>query len=57
MVGKISREIGEFYYTVLNRGVPKIVILPYFEGNEDFIDDYLERYEIEKNRTKLKKEL
>ena len=57
MIGKISQEIGNMHYTVINRGVPKMVVLPYFEGNDDYIEDYLERYEIEKNQKKLQKEL
>jgi len=57
IIGKISREIGNFYYTVVNRGIPKMVILPYFEGNEEFIEDYLEKYEIEKNKENIQKEL
>jgi hypothetical protein len=34
-----------------------MVMLPYFENNEEFIDDYLEEYEIRKNRIKLQKEM
>ncbi len=57
IIGKISREMGNFYYTVVNRGTPKMIVLPYFEGNEDYIEDYLERYEIQKNKAKIQKEL
>jgi hypothetical protein len=32
-------------------------MLPYFDNNEEFIDDYLEEYEIRKNREKLQKEM
>lgn len=56
-IGKISREIGSIYYTVINRGKPRMVVLPYFEGNDDYIEDYLEKYEIEKNREKLQQDL
>ena len=53
----ISREIENTNYTVINRGKPKMVILPYFEDNDDFIQDYLEEYEMSKNSAKLRKEL
>lgn len=56
-VGKISQEIGNFHYTVLNRGKPKMVVLPYFEGNEGWLEDYLEAYEIQLNKSALTEEL
>lgn len=56
-IGKISEEIVENSYVVTNRGLAKIVMLPYFDGCDDFIDDYMEEFEIIKNRNKLQKEL
>lgn len=57
IIGTVSKEIETKQYTVINRGVPKMVVLPYFEGNEDYIEDYLERFEIQKNQKKLQEEL
>ena len=59
---EIQRNISIFsdiegYYMVMNRWVPKKIILPYFEDNEDFVMDYLEEYEIRKNKKELQKEL
>jgi len=34
-----------------------MIMLPYFENNEEFIDDYLEEYEIRKNKVNLQKSL
>jgi hypothetical protein len=34
-----------------------MVLLPYFENNDDIIDDYLEQYEINKNSKNLKKQI
>ncbi len=43
--------------TVVKNGKAKMVILPYFENNDDLIEDYLEEYEIQQNQKKLEKEL
>ena len=56
-VGRFAREIDNGAFTVINRGKPKMVILPYFEDSNDLVEDYLESYLISKNRKKLKKEL
>ena len=55
-IGQLTKNIGNTTYTVTNRWKPKMTILPYFDDNEDFINDYLEEYEIQKNKNKLKKE-
>lgn len=55
-VGRFSREIEETAFTVINRGKPKMIILPYFEQSQDFIDDYLEAFEMSKNKKKLQKD-
>ena len=56
----LQKNIGSLAgkaYTVVNRGKPEFFIVPYFEGNEAWLEDYIEEYEMSKNRTKLKKEL
>lgn len=55
-IGEITAGIGEKSYIVTNRGEGKIVMLPYFDGCDEFIDDYMEDYEMLKNREKLVKE-
>ena len=44
-------------YTVIKRGEPKTIIIPYSEKAETMLDDYLEDLEIEKNNKTLKYEL
>lgn len=44
-------------YTVVNRGKPEAIILPFFEGGKELIEDYLEDYEMWLNRDKLNEEL
>lgn len=56
-IGKISESIGEKTFIVTNRGEAKVVLLPYFDGCDEFIEDYMEDYEMNKNRDKLKKEM
>lgn len=56
----LQKNIGSLAgkaYTVVNRGKPEFLILPYCEGSDEFLEDYMEEYEMMKNRTKLKKEL
>ncbi len=52
-IGQISDSIGEKSYIVTNRGVGRMVILPYYEGCDDFIADYMEDFEMIKNQKKL----
>lgn len=33
------------------------MIVPYFEGSEVWVEDYLEEYEMRKNKNKLQKEM
>lgn len=56
-IGEISANIGKKSYIITNRGEGRMVILPYFDGCDEFIDDYMEEYEISKNRDQLKSEL
>ncbi len=52
-IGEITSNIGRGVYIVTNRGMGKIVMLPYFDGCDDKIADYMEDYEIEMNKAKL----
>lgn len=42
---------------ISRRGRPEGIIVPFFSGYEDFVTDYMEAYEMNKNREKLSKEL
>lgn len=53
----ISKDIEIENYTIVNRGKPRMVVLPYFEDNDELVNDYLEEYEMKKNSKKLKKDL
>lgn len=52
-IGKLEKKA----YILVNRGKPEAVILPYFEGNEEIIEDYLEDLEIAQNRESLAKKV
>ncbi len=51
------KQIGDTFQIITSRGKPKAVWLPYFEGNTEFIEDYLEAYEIHQNRVTLQKKM
>lgn len=53
-IGEVSELIQENAYIVTNRGKGRIVMLPYFDGCDENILEYLEDYEMYKNRDKLK---
>ncbi len=42
-------------YTVVNKGEPKTMIIPYFEWLQEIVEDYLEEMEIYSNKEKLSK--
>lgn len=54
-IGNISTTIADKSYIVTNRGKGRIVMLPYFEGCDDTISDYLEDFTMIKNSQKLQK--
>lgn len=54
-IGQLSRTIAKDVYIVTNRGLGKIVMLPYFDGCDQYIADYIEDYEMAKNQSKLQK--
>jgi predicted ATP-binding protein involved in virulence len=53
-IGQISKNIGENFYIVTNNGKGKMIILPYFDGCDEFMSDYRENYEMYLNRKNLK---
>lgn len=55
-IGKISKSVKDDYLLVNTRGKPTMVVLPYFEDNDDLIADYMEDYFIAKNKKKLQEE-
>lgn len=54
-IGRISDTINEQSYIVTNHGEGKIVMLPYFDGCDDTIAEYMEDFEMKKNRSVLQK--
>jgi len=57
-IGALSRDIKQvLYYIVLNKGKPKVIMLPYFDNCDKSIDEYLENYEISQNKLKIKKRM
>ena len=55
-IGSIAKNIEKNALTVTTRGKPKMMIVPYFDGCSDMIDDYMEEFLLWKNRQKLQKE-
>lgn len=53
-IGEISATIEETGFIVTNRGEGKIVMLPYFDGCDENIAEYIEDFEMFKNHKKLK---
>ncbi len=54
-IGKISQSIGEEIYIVTSHGKGKIILLPYFDGCDETITEYIEDYEMDQNKVKLQK--
>ena len=55
-IGEISASIGEKSYIVTNQGKGRIVMLPYFDGCDRLIEEYMEDFEMYANKEKLQKE-
>lgn len=53
-IGELSHSIQEMSFIVTNHGQGKIVMLPYFDGCDENITEYLEDFEMAKNQEKLK---
>lgn len=54
-IGKLSKNIGEETYVVTVHGKGKIVMLPYFDGCDANMSEYMEDYEMMRNREVLQK--
>lgn len=54
-IGEITANIDKKSYIVTNRGQGKIILLPYFDGCDELIEDYMEDFEIMLNKEKLEK--
>lgn len=54
-IGRLSENIGEQNYIVTVHGKGKIVMLPYFDGCDEHMMEYMEDYEMMKNKEVLKK--
>lgn len=52
-IGKVAREVTGTSFIVTNRGKAHMIVVPYFEESEDLIIEYLERYQMEKNKDML----
>ncbi len=52
---EIASNIDSQTYIVTNKGEGRMVIIPYFDGCMDWIEDYLEDYEMMMNKDTLKK--
>ena len=53
-IGTITRSIDQETYIVTSHGKGKIVMLPYFDGCDRNMAEYMEDYEMIKNKAKLK---
>ena len=54
-LGEISSSIGEKCFIVTNYGRGHIVMLPYFDGCDECIAEYMEDYLMYKNKEALQK--
>lgn len=52
-IGELSNNIVQTTYIVTNRGEGKIVMLPYFDGCDESVIDYMEDYEMAANKENL----
>ena len=55
---KVQKNIGilsdtENIYTFINNGEPKTMLIPYSEGLQEYIEEYMENAEMINNRQKL----
>lgn len=54
-IGQISKSIDVETYVVTSHGKGKMVLLPYFDGCDKNMEDYMEDYEMMKNKDLLRK--
>lgn len=55
-IGEITASIGVKSYIVTNRGEGRMIILPYFDGCDKIMNEYMEDYEMYLNKEKLQRE-
>jgi len=56
-ISSIAKDVKNNPYIATVRGEPVLIMLPYFDKSDDIIEDYMEEYEMFKNKKKLEKEL
>jgi len=56
-IGKIPRSVQKKPCIMTTNGKPTMVLLPYFEDNEELLEEYFEQFEIAMNQKALQKEL
>ena len=54
-IGKISKSIEDEAFIVTSNGKGKIVMLPYFDGCDANVAEYIEDYEMRQNHEELQK--
>lgn len=54
-IGQITKSIDFETYIVTSHGKGKMIMLPYFDGCDKNMDEYMEDYEMMKNRLVLQK--
>ncbi len=55
--GKIAKSIAQKGGIITSHGKPTMLVLPYFEESAEWADQYLEDFEIWKNKQTLQQEL
>ena len=53
-IGSLASLVSKSWAIVTSRGKAKVVILPYFDDNDEAVEEYLEEYEIHCNANKLR---
>lgn len=56
-IGQLLSYVGRSWVVVTNKGKPTVIMLPYFDDNEEAVADYLEDYEMYTNAEKLRAQL
>lgn len=54
-IGQISDSIEKSPYIVTNHGEGRIIMLPYFDGCDESIAEYMEDFEMIRNKVNLQK--
>ncbi|TSC56754.1 MAG: Uncharacterized protein G01um101418_586 [Parcubacteria group bacterium Gr01-1014_18] len=54
-IGQMAKNVRYNEILVTSRGKGSMLILPYFEGCDDFVSEYRENYEMSVNRENLKR--